>query len=82
MTTAPRIALRDITLFERPTAFVRPFRFGSVTVHTAPQAFVRVELDVEGRGVFVGASAELMVPKWFDKRPHLSIDDTVNELRQ
>ncbi len=80
--TSPRIALRDITLFERPTAFVRPFRFGSVTVHAAPQAFVRVELEVEGRGVFVGASAELMVPKWFDKRPHLSIDDTVNELRQ
>ena len=80
--TAPRIALRDITLFERPTAFVRPFRFGSVTVHAAPQAFVRVELEVEGKGVFVGASAELMVPKWFDKRPHLAIDDTVNELRQ
>jgi hypothetical protein len=61
---------------------VRPFRFGAVTVDAAPQAFVRVELDVEGKGVFVGASAELMVPKWFDKRPHLSIDDTVNELRQ
>jgi hypothetical protein len=82
LTTSPRIALRDITLFERPTAFVRPFRFGAVTVNAAPQAFVRVELEVEGKGVFVGASAELMVPKWFDKRPHLSIDDTVNELRQ
>ncbi|MET0968189.1 MAG: hypothetical protein ABWY18_03220, partial [Tardiphaga sp.] len=82
MTLSPRIVLRDIALFERPTAFVRPFRFGSVTVNAAPQAFVRVELDVEGKGVHVGASAELMVPKWFDKRPHLSIDDTVNELRQ
>lgn len=74
--------MRDITLFERPVAFVRPFRFGAVTVNAAPQAFVRVELDVEGKGVFVGASAELMVPKWFDKRAHLAIDDTVNELRQ
>jgi hypothetical protein len=82
VTPAPRIALRDIALFERPTAFVRPFRFGSVTVNAAPQAFVRVELDVEGKGVHVGASAELMVPKWFDKRPHLSIADTVDELRQ
>jgi hypothetical protein len=82
VTSSPRIALRDITLFERPTAFVRPFRFGAVTVNAAPQAFVRVELEVEGKGVFVGASAELMVPKWFDKRPHLSIDDTVDELRQ
>ncbi|CAN5458647.1 hypothetical protein BH11PSE4_BH11PSE4_21950 [soil metagenome] len=82
MTTVPRIALRDITLFERPVDFVRPFRFGAVTVNAAPQAFVRVELEVEGRGVFVGASAEMMVPKWFDKRPHLAIADTVQELRQ
>jgi hypothetical protein len=80
--TAPRIALRDIALFERPVAFVRPFRFGAVTVNAAPQAFVRVELEVEGKGVFTGASAELMVPKWFDKRPHLEIADTVDELRQ
>eukprot|EP01035_Chromulina_nebulosa_P031932 gene31932-42605_t len=76
------VALRDITLFERPVDFVRPFRFGAVTVNAAPKAFVRVELEVEGRGVFVGASAELMVPKWFDKRPHLAIGDTVDELRQ
>jgi hypothetical protein len=82
VTSSPRIALRDISLFERHVAFVRPFRFGAVTVNAAPQAFVRVELEVEGRGVHVGASAEMMVPKWFDKRPHLSIDDTVNELRQ
>jgi L-alanine-DL-glutamate epimerase-like enolase superfamily enzyme len=80
--TAPRIALREIALYERPVAFVRPFRFGAVTVNAAPQAFVRVELEVEGRGVFVGASAEMMVPKWFDKRPHLDINDTVQELRQ
>jgi hypothetical protein len=79
---APRIALRDIALFERPVAFVRPFRFGAVTVNAAPQAFVRVELEVEGKGVFAGACAELMVPKWFDKRPHLEIADTVDELRQ
>jgi hypothetical protein len=78
----PRIALRDIALFERPVDFVRPFRFGAVTVDAAPQAFVRVELEVEGRGVFVGASAEMMVPKWFDKRPHLSVEETVQELRQ
>jgi hypothetical protein len=82
MTSAPRIALRDITLFERPVAFVRPFRFGAVTVNAAPQAFVRVELDVEGKGVFVGASAELMVPKWFDKRPDLSTDATIDALRR
>lgn len=80
--TAPRIALREIALYERPVAFVRPFRFGAVTVNAAPQAFVRVVIEVEGKGSFTGASAELMVPKWFDKRPHLDIADTVDELRQ
>jgi hypothetical protein len=39
-----RIAVRDISLFERPVAFVRPFRFGAVVVNAAPQAFVRVEI--------------------------------------
>jgi len=29
----------------------------------------------------VGASAELLVPKWFDKRPHLIPEQTVAELR-
>jgi hypothetical protein len=78
----PRIAVRDISLFERPVRFARPFRFGAVTINAAMQVFVRVEIEVEGKGASVGASAELMAPKWFDKRPHLSPDDTVAELRR
>jgi hypothetical protein len=76
-----RIIVCDISLFERPVAFVRPFRFGAVVVNAAPQAFVRVDIEVEGRARSVGASAELMVPKWFDKRPQLEIADTIEELR-
>ena len=78
----PRLAVRDISLFERPVSFARPFRFGAVTITSAAQAFVRVEIEVEGRGTSVGASAELMAPKWFDKRPQLSPEQTVAELRR
>ncbi len=78
----PRLAVRDISLFERPVSFARPFRFGAVTITSAVQAFVRVEIEVEGRGTSVGASAELMAPKWFDKRPQLSPEETVAELRR
>ncbi|MBR1092003.1 hypothetical protein JQ621_31475 [Bradyrhizobium manausense] len=78
----PRLKLRDIAFFERPVHFARPFRFGAVTVNTAPQLFVRVEIEVEGKGIAVGASAEMMVPKWFDKRPELSPAQTVDELRR
>src|SRR5260221_11715081 len=77
-----RIAVRDVAFFERPVRFVRPFRFGAVVINDTPQMFVRVEIEVEGKGTFVGASAELLVPKWFDKRPQLSPEETVEELRR
>jgi hypothetical protein len=79
---SPRLAVRDIALFERPVRFARPFRFGAVTVNAAPQLFVRAEIEIEGKGRSVGAGAEMMVPKWFDKRAHLSTEQTVDELRR
>src|ERR1700743_1109002 len=77
-----RLTVRDIAFFERPVTFVRPFRFGAITVNAAPQLFVRAEIEVEGKGIFVGASAEMLVPKWFDKRAHLTPEQTVDELRR
>src|SRR6267154_498383 len=81
VTMPPNIAVRDIAFFERPVRFIKPFRFGAVVINAASQVFVRVEIEVEGKGISVGASAELMVPKWFDKRPHLIPEQTVAELR-
>ncbi|WFU70414.1 hypothetical protein [Bradyrhizobium sp. CB2312] len=79
---SPRLKLREIAFFERPVQFARPFRFGAVTINATPQLFVRAEIEVEGRGVAVGASAELLVPKWFDKRPERSPAQTVDGLRR
>jgi hypothetical protein len=80
MAVAPRIAVRDIALFERPIRFARPFRFGAVTITDAVQVFVRAEVEVEGGKTTVGASAEMLAPKWFDKRAHLSAEQTAAEL--
>ncbi|MET4295556.1 hypothetical protein ABIB06_006708 [Bradyrhizobium sp. LB8.2] len=79
---SPRLKLRDIAFFERPVHFARPFRFGAITINATPQLFARVEIEVEGKGTAVGASAELLVPKWFDKRPELSPAQTVDGLRR
>src|SRR5438132_12596410 len=77
-----RLAVKDIAFYERPVTFARPFRFGAVVINATPQAFVRVEIEVEGKGKATGASAEFLVAKWFDKRPHLSPEETVTELRR
>ena len=78
----PRIAVRDISFFERQVPFTKPFRFCAVVINAAAQAFVRVEIEVEGKSTSVGASAELMAPKWFDKRSQLTPEQTVEELRR
>lgn len=61
MNTAPRVQVRSAQLFERAVSLRLPFRFGAATVTQAPQAFVRVQVEVDGHSA-LGASAELMVP--------------------
>src|SRR5271169_3137570 len=80
----PRLAVRKIELFERLVCFARPFRFGAGVVDAASQAFVRAEIEIEGNNNSrsVGASAELLVPKWFDKRADFTPAQTVDELRR
>lgn len=78
---APLVRFLDVEAFERWTPFVRPFRFGAVTVEGAFQAFVRVGLEVEGHGRATGMTAELMPPKWFDKRAERSAEETVRDLK-
>ncbi len=78
---APRLAVEEIRLYERPVTLRMPFRFGVVTMTAAPQAFVRARIALpDGRGGW-GAAAEMMAPKWFDKDPALSNDDNFDQLR-
>lgn len=78
---APSVRLVRIDLFERPVTLRLPFRFGAATVTHCTQAFVRVEADVNGRR-HLGATAELMPPKWFDKSPELTHEQNAEQLRE
>jgi hypothetical protein len=75
------IRLVEAEAFERPVAFRFPFRFGVARVTEAPQAFVRVRIESGGRSA-AGWSAEMMMPKWFDKSPEFTPEDNVNQLRR
>jgi len=77
---APTFVVRDLSAQVRPVRLRLPFRFGAVTLQACPQLFVRARIEVAGHGEAEGCSAEMMVPKWFDKRPGFSHADNVRHL--
>lgn len=82
MHDAPRFAVREIALFDRPVVLRLPFRFGVVTLTECPQAFARVRIEFADGSSAWGAAAELMAPKWFDKNLALSNEDNFDQLRR
>lgn len=82
MAEAPRFAIREIALYERPVVLRLPFRFGVVTLTECPQAFARVRIELADGLSAWGAAAELMAPKWFDKNLALSNEDNFDQLRR
>lgn len=77
--SAPVLRICELQLGTRPVRFRIPFHFGAVTIREARQVFTFVE--VEGPwGKARGASADLLAPRWFDKRPQLSPEQTIAEL--
>lgn len=81
MSNAPILTVRQISLTERPVTLRLPFQFGSTEVRHTSEIYCKAEVTIGGRAV-TGRSAQLMVPRWFDKRANLSNEDTVEELRQ
>jgi L-alanine-DL-glutamate epimerase-like enolase superfamily enzyme len=76
-----RFSVREISFFEREVRLRLPFRFGVVTLTSAPQAFARARIALEDGKEGVGAAAEMLVPKWFDKDPALSNEQNIGQLR-
>ena len=76
-----RFSIKEILFLERDVRFRMPFRFGSVTLTQAPQAFVRARIAFPDGKDSWGASAELLAPKWFDKDPQLSNGQNFDQLR-
>lgn len=81
MTAIVELAVREAVISERPVTMRLPFQFGSTEVRHTAEAYCRLTVEIGGQAVS-GHAAQLMVPRWFDKRPELSNDDTIDELRR
>ena len=79
MSPAPTLIVREVRCGVRPVRLRLPFRFGNITLSACPQLFVEVVVDVGARRA-TGHAAEMMVPKWFDKRAGRSHANNVTDL--
>ena len=80
MHTELPLVVRAIDCGARRVRLRLPFRFGAVTLTNCPQLFVRATVEVGNSRRALGMAAELMVPKWFDKRAERSHADNVAQL--
>ncbi|WP_118134743.1 enolase C-terminal domain-like protein [Oceanicella sp. SM1341] len=79
--SAPAFRIRAVETGERPVTLRLGFRFGNTLVERTSEAYLRVTLEGPG-GTAQGVAAQLMVPRWFDKRSERSNEQTVDDLRR
>jgi L-alanine-DL-glutamate epimerase-like enolase superfamily enzyme len=72
-----RIHHGDIHLLDLTTRM--PFKYGIATMTRSPHAFVRLEVEVDGK-LSTGIAADHLPPKWFTKDPARAIEDEVHEM--
>lgn len=77
----PSLVIKEITVTERPVKLRLPFQFGSTEVRETAEKYCTLVAEIDGKRA-QGFSAQLMVPRWFDKRAGLSNDDTIDALRE
>jgi hypothetical protein len=56
-----------------------PFRYGIATMTRTPHAFVRVQVEVDGKPAS-GIAADHLPPKWFTKDPAKPIEEEIEEM--
>ena len=78
--TAARVSVRSVELRVTDCETRLPFRFGAATITWAPLLTARVETSLEDGSVAEGFSADLMMPRWFDKDPAKTVEDDVTAL--
>jgi hypothetical protein len=79
--TAPEFSIIEIEFRERPVRLRLPFRFGVVTLTHAPQAFAFARIQLSDGRTALGAAAEMLAPKWFDKNLSLTNEQNFDQLR-
>ncbi len=74
---AIRILHGDVHLIDLQTRL--PFKYGIATMTRAPQAFVRLVVEIDGQRAS-GVAADLLPPRWFTKVPDKPLEAEIAEM--
>jgi hypothetical protein len=72
-----RILHGDVHLIDLTTRL--PFKYGIATMTRAPQAFVRLQVEIDGQPS-TGVAADILPPKWFTKVADKPLDVEIDEM--
>ncbi len=75
-----KFRIKDVRFYMLDCRTRIPFQFGIANMTWAPMLVARVTIEVGGQSTSTGASADLLVPKWFDKTPELSFRQNIEDL--
>ena len=77
---APKLAVKQLDCTMRNVRTRMPFRYGVATLTAVPILHTLVTVEINGSERVQGISADILPPKWFDKRPVKSYEDNVFDL--
>lgn len=75
-----KTAITDISFYMRTVRMRMPFRFGAVTLRSAANLHVLLDVELEDGRRARGAAADMLAPKWFDKDPDKDHADNIEDL--
>lgn len=73
------LTVKSLRATRRVVRLRMPFSYGDIRVTEMPEAQLELEIETAGSTV-IGRSAQMMAPRWFNKKPDLSPAATIDEL--
>ena len=78
--SAVAISLKEVQFYMRNVRTRMPFKYGAAVLTSVPILHVVARGELGDGSLVEGVAADILPPKWFDKDPHKSYEDNVDDL--
>jgi hypothetical protein len=75
-----RLSVKEVRFYMRNVRTRMPFKYGAATLTSVPILHALMEVELEDGRRSMGAAADILPPKWFDKDPNKGYEENVEDL--